>query len=178
MRRTGSVVERVERTVAQRGGVEPPGRVLAMVSGGADSTLLVAVLAELGLDEERRSHIIEVWNKVDLLPAEEQGLTRARAIRHGEVHGTPAVAVSAWTGEGIEDLRERIAELIDDAPEVDVLLGAGEGAAIAWLYRNGRIVTREDGEEGAVRLRVKLDSQALGRFERLFPEATMRAAAQ
>src|SRR5262245_2127113 len=49
------VAERAAR-VLRRAGVEPPGRVLAMVSGGADSTLLVAVLADLGL-EVRALHV-------------------------------------------------------------------------------------------------------------------------
>ena len=49
------VAERAAR-VLRRAGVEPPARVLAMVSGGADSTLLVAVLAELGL-EVRALHV-------------------------------------------------------------------------------------------------------------------------
>ena len=41
------VAERAAR-VLRRAGIEPPGALLAMVSGGGDSTLLVAVLAELG----------------------------------------------------------------------------------------------------------------------------------
>jgi tRNA(Ile)-lysidine synthase len=43
------VVERAAG-VLERARIEPPRRVLAMVSGGADSTLLVAVLAELSYD--------------------------------------------------------------------------------------------------------------------------------
>mgnify|MGYP000532342167 CR=1 FL=1 len=40
------------------------------------------------------------------------------------------------------------------------------GEAIAWLYRNGRVVERTDDEEG-VRLSVRLDRQAIGRFEQI-----------
>ena len=149
---------------------------------GADSAAqardVEEVLGRLKPREDKRQVMLEVWNKTDLLPEDEQGIVRARAIRHGEVTGVPAVAVSAWTGEGIEALRETIAELIDDAPEAEVVLDASAGEATAWLYRNGRIVTREDREDGTVRLIVKLDSQALGRFERLFPEAVLKAAAQ
>jgi GTP-binding protein HflX len=153
-------------------------RDIAAADSQAEAQDVYEVLARLKPIEDKRQVMLEVWNKVDLLPEDEQGITRARAIRHGEVTGTPAVVVSAWTGEGIDALRETIAELIDDAPEIDVLLDAGAGEALAWLYRNGRITSRDEGEEGAVRLRVKLDSQALGRFERLFPEAALKAAAQ
>ena len=136
------------------------------------------VLKRLTPPEGKRQVLLEVWNKADLLPEEEQGLTRARAIRHVELTGTPAVVVSAWTGEGIEELREAIAVLIDDAPEVEILLDTSQGEALAWLYRNGRIVSRKEGDDGSLELSVKLDSQALGRFERLFPDATLKAAAQ
>ena len=54
----------------------------------------------------------------------------------------------------------------------------GDGKALAWLYRHGRIVDRSDAEDGSVRLSVRLDHQALGRFERLFPEALMSHAAE
>jgi GTP-binding protein HflX len=153
-------------------------RDIAARDSAAEARDVEEVLGRLKPREDKRQIMLEVWNKFDLLPEDEQGITRARAIRHGEVTGVRAVAVSAWTGEGVEELREVIAELIDDAPEVDILLDAGAGEAMAWLYRNGRIESREEGEEGAVRLRVKLDSQALGRFERQFPEAVMKAAAQ
>ncbi|MBX7247747.1 MAG: GTPase HflX [Caulobacteraceae bacterium] len=136
------------------------------------------VLGRLKPRDDKRQVMLEVWNKLDLVAPGEHGVTKGRAMRQAEVSGVPAVAVSAWTGEGIEHLRETIAELIDDAPEVEVVLAAGEGEATAWLYRNGRITRREDREDGTLRLLVKLDPQALGRFERQFPDAALRAAAQ
>jgi GTP-binding protein HflX len=136
------------------------------------------VLGRLKPREDKRQVMLEVWNKLDLVDAEEQGITKARANRQGEVTGVRAVAVSAWTGEGIDQLRETIAELIDDAPEVEIVLDASAGEASAWLYRNGRITSREDRDDGTTWLKVKLDPQALGRFERQFPEATLKAAAQ
>jgi len=33
---------------------------------------------------------------------------------------------------------------------VDVFAPVGEGAAIAWLYRHGRVIEREEGDDGAV----------------------------
>ena len=150
-------------------------RDIAARDSAAEARDVEEVLGRLKPREDRRQVMLEVWNKTDLLPEEEQGIVvAARAARHRERTGTPAVAVSAWTGEGIEALRETIADLIDDAPEVEVLLDAGAGEALAWLYRNGRITGREDGEDGSVRLGVKLDSQALGRFERQFPQAVMK----
>ena len=129
-----------------------------------------AVLDRLGIDEDRRHRVIEVWNKIDLLPEVEHAVVRARAIRNGET-GSAAVPVSAVTGEGCDALLQLLANRIDDAPPVDVWLGAQDGEAIAWLYRNGRVIERNDDSDGGIRLRVKMEPQALGRFERLYPSA-------
>ena len=68
---------------------------------------------------------------------------------------------------------------ISTAPPVDVLLApANDGRALAWLYQHGRVVQRDDADDGATRLAVRLDEQALGRFERLFPDARLQAAAE
>ncbi len=129
-----------------------------------------AVLDRLGIDEDRRHRVVEVWNKVDLLPDEERVVVQARAIRNGET-GSAAVPVSAVTGEGCAALLQLLASRIDDAPPVDIHLSAQDGEAIAWLYRNGRVIERDDSAAGAIRLRVKMEPQALGRFERLYPTA-------
>ncbi len=127
------------------------------------------VLERLGLDMDER-RILEVWNKVDLLPeAERDGVMGdARRAR------PPAVPVSAVTGEGTEALLAAIAALVDEAPPVQIRTPAGEGAAIAWLYQHGRVLERDTEEDGAARLSVSLTAQALGQFERLFPQARIQ----
>jgi len=82
--------------------------------------------------------------------------------------------VSAATGEGVEDLLRAVALMIDDEEPVEAHVPAGEGAAIAWLYRHGRVVDREPDEEGGVRIAVRLTPKALGQFEQLFPHAELR----
>jgi len=129
------------------------------------------VLAELEVTKDTGRTIIEVWNKADLVPVEQREDLQGAARRSG------AALVSAVTGEGCPELLERLGAMVDDAPEVEVMLPHGDGEAMAWLYRNGRVVDRsEDGE--IVRLSARLDPQALGRFERLFPDAILKAAAQ
>jgi GTP-binding protein HflX len=129
------------------------------------------VLAELGVTAEEGRVILEVWNKADLVTGEDREHLEGAARRSG------AALVSAVTGEGCANLLARLGGLIDNGPEVEVLLPHGDGEAMAWLYRNGRVVERtEDGE--VVKISARLDSQALGRFERLFPEAILKAAAQ
>jgi GTP-binding protein HflX len=119
--------------------------------------------------EERR--ILEVWNKADLLPAD----ARDEAISDARRANPPAVLVSAVTGEGCDALLSAVAGLVDEAPPVDVYTPAGEGAAIAWLYRHGRVIERVEGKDGSVRLLVSLSAQALGQFEQQFPQAQVTA---
>lgn len=121
---------------------------------------------EVNMDERR---ILEVWNKADLLPED----VRDEVIRDARRAYPPAVVVSAVTGEGCDALLAAVAALVDEAPPVDVVTPPGEGAAIAWLYAHGRVIEREEGEDGTVRLSVSLTAQALGQFEQLFPQATV-----
>ena len=125
-----------------------------------------AVLERLGVDMDARQ-ILEVWNQIDLAPAD----------RREELHGDarraqpPAILVSATTGEGCAELLAAVASLVDEAPPVRVRTHAGDGAAVAWLYRNGRVLEREAETDGGLRLDVSLTPQALGQFEQLFPGA-------
>jgi len=127
------------------------------------------VLDRLGVDMDERP-ILEVWNKVDLLDEDGRRAVEGDARR---AH-PPAILVSAVTGEGTEELLRAVAALVDEAPPIDVYAPAGEGAAIAWLYRHGRVLERNEGKDGSVRLAVSLTPKALGQFEQLFPQAEVR----
>jgi GTP-binding protein HflX len=126
------------------------------------------VLGDDGEAEDGKT-LIEVWNKIDLVDGE------AREILEGQARRLGASAVSAVTGEGCAELLKRVGGLIDDTPPVAVRLAASDGEALAWIYRNGRVETREDEAEGGVRLIARLDAQALGRFERQFPDVWVMA---
>ena len=141
-------------------------RDIASPESDAEAADVREVLDRLGVDlEERR--VIEVWNKVDLVPADDLPLLEGDARR---MH-PPAHLVSAAAGIGLEPLLATIASLVDEAPAVQARLGAQDGAALAWLYRNGRVIERETDEVGAVRLSVRLSPKAHGQFEQLFPGA-------
>lgn len=129
------------------------------------------VLKELGVTFDEGKTVVEVWNKIDLVPEEE------REEIEGHARRVEASAVSAVTGEGCEALLKRISGLIDDSPPIAIRLTAGDGEALAWIYRNGRVLSREDEAEGGVLLVARLDAQALGRFERQFPDAFVMVVA-
>jgi GTP-binding protein HflX len=145
-------------------------RDIATQDSEAQSQDVTAVLDELGVKEEGGRKILEVWNKSDLLTAESREDLTERASRTG------AVLVSAVDGGGFSELALRIAALIDDDPERTFQLDPGDGEALAWLYRHGRVTGQTGGEvadgegsDGRLTVTARLSPRALGRFEVLRP---------
>jgi GTP-binding protein HflX len=114
-----------------------------------------SVLDEIGAGERSR---LLVLNKADLL--DELGRTRA-------VNGhRDALLVSAASGEGLAELRERIDEVfVSSLSAVDLLLPYAEGARLAELHELAGELDREDTPEG-VHVRALLPPATAGRFER------------
>nr|WP_312294910.1 GTPase HflX [Brevundimonas diminuta] len=143
-------------------------RDIASPDSAAQAKDVEAVLEQIPTPEGKTRRILEVWNKIDLLEPE----TREAVVGQAErlAREGQAVAVSAWTGEGIETLREIIAGLIDDDPETHLTVEPHRGDLLAWLYANGRVTGRQTDKEGRVHLTVRLHPAALGRLERLYPD--------
>jgi len=142
---------------------------------------VLEVLADLDIepDDER---IIEVFNKIDLLPEEDRQNLREfisrsawdsehaprylQGIRQSALGGS--VAVSALSGEGINDLLELLSErLAAHQQAYDIELQLSDGAALAWLYAHGKIVNRKDGKK-AMLVQVLLDDINYERFQKRF----------
>ena len=112
------------------------------------------VLAEIGADAVP---VELVLNKVDLLDP----LARRRLS-----HAFPrALQISAGTGEGLDALKARLAELFSDRFEdVRLLVPYEDGRVLAQLYGLGApIAERRDTPQG-VRLRARLPRQEISRF--------------
>lgn len=120
------------------------------------------VLKSLGMAEEGAPPRIEVWNKLDLLDAEERDRLLEQAARRDDV-----VPVSALTGEGVDGLRERMAEALRSGQQVhQVRLPVGEGGKIAWLHSRGEVIDqRVDADEIEISVRLSPDNWA--RFQAL-----------
>ena len=125
------------------------------------------VLEELGIDELRRGSIIEVWNKLDLLPPEERAGREAQALRKP---GT--VLVSAVTGEGVRPLLELIeGRLGADDTIYEVMLDAEDGQGQAWLHDRGEVLSRRNYPDGRVLMKVRLTSDKAGQAQARFGTA-------
>lgn len=108
------------------------------------ATDVETILSTLGIDTERPR--LEVWNKIDLLDAEEGDAIRARAERDPAVFG-----ISAVTGEGLDTLLETIAEQIQGARHVtEMVLGFSEGKKRAWLFQQDLVISEIQSEDGFV----------------------------
>jgi GTP-binding protein HflX len=121
-----------------------------------------AVLSDIGLhDRIVAGELIEALNKIDLI----DDVARQRLLGGSPSAADARVPISALTGEGIGDLLEAIdAALGADEKPVELDVPQTDGALLAWLYRHGRVVERQDGE-GTTHLRVLLDSAARARLE-------------
>ena len=119
------------------------------------------VLDDLGVGPAARERMIEALNKIDL--ADPAARDRAESLM-GRRDRT--LAMSALNGEGSADLLTLIdAELAAAREIVDLEVDLADGSAIAWLYRHGEVLGREDGERTA-RLKVGIDAADLGRFRK------------
>jgi GTP-binding protein HflX len=122
------------------------------------------VLASLGLAEEGAPPRIEAWNKVDLLSDEERQRLCEEASRREDV-----VPLSAVTGEGFGELRERMSECLRSGEEVhQVRLPASAGEKIAWLHARGEVLDQTlDHDE--LQLSVRLSPDNWARFQAMEP---------
>ncbi len=96
-----------------------------------------------------------MWNKADLLLAEERASLSNRAAQAQP----PAVLISAATGEGMSDLAALIrCRLQANMLTRNVIVDDGDGALIHWLYENTEVVHRCDLNDGSLQFEVRLAS--------------------
>ena len=120
------------------------------------------ILDSLGVDEDVAA--IEVWNKIDALGPD----TRA-ALRRTDARTEGVQAVSALSGEGLEDLIAAIdrtlGEVLDEERVAEELrLDFEDGRPRAWLHEAGVVEAEEAGEDG-LHLRVRWTARQKGAFE-------------
>ena len=108
-----------------------------------------SVLVEIGAGDVPE---LLVWNKADRTPeaARRAGLS------------TGSVAVSALTGDGIDDLLAVLGDrLAGSTATVDLLVPFERGDVLAQVHREGEVV-EERATEGGMAVRARLDETAVG----------------
>lgn len=138
-------------------------RDIANPDHAAQAEDVLKVLDELGVSPET-TPIIEVWNKIDLLPDPTQAVS---AVPAGKVLGT--MAVSAHTGQGIEDLRLLIERSLGEQSRTyHVHVPHSAGSDIGWLHSHAEVISRDEptekGSDYVVRVDPRHKSEFLERF--------------
>jgi GTP-binding protein HflX len=136
----------------------------------AESEDVQRVLRDLGINPEDRGRIIEVWNKADLLPAEERERLDA-SIERMPADQRPAL-LSAVTGDGIDALLKGIELRISHGrPTFQVILDSSDGQGLNWLYEQAEVLDRRTDSEGRLHLVARIASEKEPRLRTRFPVA-------
>jgi GTP-binding protein HflX len=138
-------------------------RDMSDVDHQAQSADVMRILNDLGIDEaEGAKRIIEVWNKIDRLALDAHDAMLQKAAGAQNV-----IAVSAITGEGVDDLMEEISRRLSGVmTETTVTLGIDKLALLPWLYDHAIIGGREDNDDGSVTLDLRLSETEVIELER------------
>lgn len=118
------------------------------------------ILTTLGVPED--APMVEVWNKIDLLDEDSRIAAQTEADRKDDLF-----AISAVTGNGMDDLLVSLAEHLKDPRREEMIeLTFAQGRERAWLFDAG-IVTNEELIEKGYTLNVFWTILQKERFTRL-----------
>ena len=122
------------------------------------------ILSSLGVNTDDPDHIIEVWNKVDLL----DDVSLAALQDSARTSLTPVVAVSALTGKGVDKLLAIIEKRISgEMIKRQIVLKPDEYGLLDWLYKNGEVIKKTSKDDGSVIVLANLTGQANDRFDNI-----------
>ena len=134
---------------------------------------VLKVLSDLGVEPGEDRPLTEVFNKIDLLEAEQ----RDGLLASNRPNGKGPIAMSAVTGEGLGDLLARLeTSFARNQVVVELKLDPADGAGLAWAHEHGHVVAKNGGRS-AMKLKVAVDRQNLDRFLNHFG-GSARAAAE
>ncbi len=130
-------------------------RDIAHPDSDAQAADVMSVLASLGIAET--APMLTVLNKIDALDPD----ARAAAIGRGD---EMTVAASALDGQGVGELRQRMAEMLRGGSRIySIRLSAGDGRRLAWLHEHGEVIAR-DADDHGLALQVRLSDADHARF--------------
>jgi GTPase len=125
------------------------------------------VLGELGLSDENRSNIIEVWNKSDLLGEAGAAAMAAKSDRRADV-----ALVSSLSGQGIDHLLELVElKLAKTSTVYELTIAAADGAGLAWAHKRGEVIDRHVHDDGRTKLTLRFDAETAGQAAAKFGKA-------
>jgi GTP-binding protein HflX len=129
---------------------------------------VLKVLGDLGVSADKVP-MIEVWNKIDLLPRDEDGNAPALAAASPAGKAAATVPVSAQTGEGLDNLRLAIeAALSSQSRTYRVHIAHNAGADVGWLYGHAEIINRDEADDEGQVFEVRVEPRHKQAFAQRF----------
>lgn len=121
-----------------------------------------AVLRDLGINAASAdAPLLEVWNKIDLVPPER----RIELTHDARRNNRPPVLVSAVTGEGVGALLAAVdATLGADDELLKLTLPGREGRLMHWLHQHAHVRQRTVTDSGDVVFEVRVDPHTKGQL--------------
>ncbi|WOI52345.1 GTPase HflX [Parvularcula sp. LCG005] len=158
-------------------------RDIAHPESDAQRSDVLSVLKQIGVQDGDGQQVIEVWNKIDMIDADERvnlmAISKLRTETSDASLDEPVIVpVSAVSGQNVEQLYAAIdALLTQDYNAYAVIIGDQDGAAEAWLHAHGDVVSTADADEDNARsLTVRLSEKSAGQFRSKFDVALKTAA--
>lgn len=120
---------------------------------------VITILEDLGIEYSNDERVLEVYNKIDCLDAEDLDELEREAGFDSRM-----VLISAVKGQGVDDLYESITHVTAGKhTEVSFEIPYADGAALSWLYEHAEFIEREDLEK-VVSCRVRMDKADQSKF--------------
>lgn len=118
------------------------------------------ILSDLGVGPEEDPRILDVWNKIDLISAEDRA-ARFSQLRNGKHSERQIVELSAATGEGVGKLLALIEEKIAGSlQEMNVKLPLSKMSQLSWIYANAEVLSRKDNRDGSVSFGLRMTAMS------------------
>lgn len=135
---------------------------------------VLSVLGELKVfkqdDDAPRKPMLEALNKIDLFNEDDRIFVENRT----QLGNQSAVAISAFTGRGCDELLHVIDDILTEGfLSAEVALKYEDGAALAWLHERAEVIDRTDDENGMT-LSVRISPETAARFEQTFENEIRR----
>ncbi len=115
-----------------------------------------------GLGVSAASTIVEAWNKADRLDSAQRREIESAMARHER----QPVLVSAVSGEGLDNLRERIDRELGIKDEIfSLVLSPADGRLLSWLHAHADVLQEQADETGRVTAHFRIDPANRGKLE-------------
>ncbi|MEJ6710457.1 MAG: 50S ribosome-binding GTPase, partial [Amylibacter sp.] len=136
-------------------------RDIAHLESQAQSDDVTDILNDLGITQEAKEGMIEVWNKSDLLDQAALETAQNTSDRNKNIQ-----TISAITGQGIETLLRDVEAAIEPPTKTETIrLAYTEGARRAWLFQQNVINTEDYWDQG-YELTVTWTTKQAAQFEK------------